>query len=302
MRNLIGFVLIFNILSLSGCGEKGEYVAKVGKDVFTEQTLEGRISKLPQQYQEIIHSNKEKFLNDVISDSLLYQEAMRQGIDKQPDIKELFEQAKKKILIAKLLQETVDSTNVVDEDQMRAFYDANLDTFKTPEIVRASHIMVKTEPEARKTLGELKQGASFTDLARERSIDPSGKRGGDLGFFKKGQIEPDFEKACFSLNTGELSGVVKTKYGYHIILLTDRTLPSVEKFADVKERIKEHLLAQKRKASFEQLVMALKTKFKVIVNESSPFLVSQEEKKDDADVQNDIERIENEDVSKDAKS
>lgn len=297
MRYFINIVIIINILILSGCGQESDYVAKVGNEVLTQQKLQERIGKLPEQYQDIIQTNKEKFVNDVISDSLLYQEALRQDIDKDPDIKKLFEQAKRKILIAKLLQETVDSKNAVDADQLRAFFDANLDKFKTPEIIRASHIMLKTEPEARKILGELNQGATFSDLAREKSIDPSGKRGGDLGFFKKGQLEPDFERACFSLSTGEMSGVIKSKYGYHIILLTDRKLPSVEMFVDVKERIQQYLVAQKRKTAFEQLIIALKTKFNVIVNESSPFFLPIEEPVDVEIVKNDSERMTNEKIS-----
>jgi parvulin-like peptidyl-prolyl isomerase len=87
--------------------------------------------------------------------------------------------------------------------------------------VRASHILVKKESEAKKILESLKNGASFSKLAEEHSECPSGKKGGDLGWFGRGKMVPEFEKAAFSLKKGEISDLVKTKFGYHIIKVND---------------------------------------------------------------------------------
>ncbi len=87
--------------------------------------------------------------------------------------------------------------------------------------VKANHILVKTEGEARKIVEELKKGASFTKLAEQHSQCPSKKKGGDLGWFGRGKMVPEFEKAAFSLKKGETSDVVKTKFGYHIIRVND---------------------------------------------------------------------------------
>ena len=87
--------------------------------------------------------------------------------------------------------------------------------------VKASHILVKTRSEAEKLLGELKKGASFSTLAQQHSECPSRKKGGDLGWFGRGKMVPEFEKAAFSLKKGELSDIVKTQFGYHIIKVTD---------------------------------------------------------------------------------
>lgn len=87
--------------------------------------------------------------------------------------------------------------------------------------VKASHILVKTESEARKILGELKKGANFAKLAKQFSECPSKKKGGDLGWFGRGKMVREFEKAAFSLKKGEISDIVKTQFGYHIIKLTD---------------------------------------------------------------------------------
>ncbi len=87
--------------------------------------------------------------------------------------------------------------------------------------IKVSHILIRTEDEAKAILEELKRGASFSKLAQEKSLCPSKKRGGDLGFFGRGRMVKEFENAAFTLKKGEISGKVKTKFGYHIIKKTD---------------------------------------------------------------------------------
>ncbi len=86
--------------------------------------------------------------------------------------------------------------------------------------VKASHILVKKHSEASRILDEIKKGADFTELAKKHSLCPSGKKGGNLGFFQRGQMVKEFEQTAFSLKKGELSEVVKTQFGYHIIKRT----------------------------------------------------------------------------------
>ena len=88
--------------------------------------------------------------------------------------------------------------------------------------VRASHILVKTEEEAREILDELKKGSNFEKLAQLKSNCPSGRRGGDLGFFGRGMMVSGFEAASFSLDVGEVSEPVKTEFGWHILKVTDK--------------------------------------------------------------------------------
>ena len=87
--------------------------------------------------------------------------------------------------------------------------------------VKVSHILVNKESEAKAVLDELQKGISFSKLAQEKSICPSGKRGGDLGFFTRGKMVKEFETAAFALKKSEISGIVKTRFGYHLIKKTD---------------------------------------------------------------------------------
>ncbi len=88
--------------------------------------------------------------------------------------------------------------------------------------VKASHILVKTEEEAKKLKQEIANGKDFAELAKQVSLCPSGQNGGDLGYFTKGQMVKEFENACFSMNVGDVSNPIKTQFGYHLIYLTDK--------------------------------------------------------------------------------
>ncbi len=112
---------------------------------------------------------------------------------------------------------------VVTDEQIAAYYNEHTADFETPEMVRASHILVETEADAQAALDRIKAGADFGEVAAAVSMDPvSAQSGGDLGFFATGEMVREFEDAAFALKVGEVSGIVKTDYGYHIIQVSDR--------------------------------------------------------------------------------
>ncbi|MFH1791430.1 MAG: peptidyl-prolyl cis-trans isomerase [Candidatus Omnitrophota bacterium] len=268
--NIIYAVILIG--AVAGCAKKEPAVAVVNNERITEADFDNRVSKLPERYQDMIRADMKKFLDEVIADTLLYQEGVREGLDKKPEVQAVIEEARRKIIIAKLLDEKIDSAIKVDEDEAKNYYAINLDEFRTPEILRASHIMVRDPTEAAAIAGILAGGADFEELARTKSIDASGLKGGDIGNFVRGQVDPDFEKACFTMNEGEISGVVKTRFGYHVIKLTERKPPAVEKFDEVKNRISQNLLVQKKKRAFNELVEGLKNKARIVINEDSRLL------------------------------
>jgi len=163
----------------------------------------------------------------------------------------------------------------VTPEEVKAFYDGNPDLFKTPEMVRASHILVKVDKEASgeekaKALAKIKaiekrikSGEDFALVAKEVSDCPSKDDGGDLNFFHKGQMVPPFEKAAFSLKPGETSDIVETEFGYHIIKLTDRKTAGTMSFDEVKSRIEQHLKNEKMSQEFPKYVETFKSKAKI---------------------------------------
>ena len=150
---------------------------------------------------------------------------------------------------------------------MRKYYDEHKAEFKTPELWRASHILVATDKEARDILDALAKGAKFEDLAKEKSMDATSSRGGDIGFFRAGQLVPDFEKAALKLNMGQTSDVIHTQFGYHVIKLTDKREPGAEDFEKARGKIESELKKKKRAELFDKLVTDLKNKYGVFIDE-----------------------------------
>ena len=177
--------------------------------------------------------------------------------DLEMDEKDLREYTRRDLLISHFVETTFVSKAAVSEAEIRAFYDKNPDKFKRDETVKASHILIgadsnasaadkkKAHEKADKLRKELAGGADFAALAKGNSTCPSSQQGGDLGSFGKGQMVPPFEKAAFALKPGEVSDVVETQFGYHIIKLTERNPAATVDFKDAKAKIEEFLKGQK---------------------------------------------------------
>lgn len=261
------------MIAACGCSRKpgadGRVLARVSNQAITERDLKAKIAKMPPYYQNIVAKNPKRYVEDMIVEMLCYEEGVRKGIDRDKEVKEVVNEAKRKIVTAKLIKNEVEDKIVVTEDEIKKYYDAHKDEFKSPEMWRASHILVTDEKEAKTMLDELAKGAKFEDLAKAHSIDATASRGGDVGFFKLGQLVPDFEKACLKLNVGQTSDIVRTQFGYHIIRLTDKREPGVKSYDEAKRAIEAEIRKEKRNELFNTLVLKLKTKYGVAVNESA---------------------------------
>lgn len=152
---------------------------------------------------------------------------------------------RKEMLIAEHNKSVKDKTEITD-DEAKAYFDKFEENLT---IVRASHILVQTEEEGNIILGRLKNGEDFAELAKEESMDGSAVNGGDLGYFPKGKMIAEFEEIAFSLEPGQVSDLVKTEVGYHIIKVDDRK----DSFDDLKEDIKTLLKEDKYLETIEKL-------------------------------------------------
>lgn len=175
--------------------------------------------------------------------------------------KDLREYTRRDLLISKFVESTIVAKIKVTEEDARAFYNQNPDKFSRSESVKASHILIgvdakasadekkKAADKAEKLRKELAGGADFAALAKGNSTCPSSQQGGDLGFFGKGQMVPAFEKAAFTLKPGEISDVVETQFGYHIIRVTEKKPAETVSFKEAQARIEEYLKGQKINAA-----------------------------------------------------
>lgn len=186
------------------------------------------------------------------------EEEFRKGLAQQDlSEKELRELIRRNLVIENHIQQTIAAKVTVSEQEVRAFYDNNPETFTMPEQMRASHILImvdqqasaadkqKARAKADDLLKQIRAGADFAKLAQEQSGCPSSKQGGDLGFFGKGQMVKPFEDAVWAMKTGEVSGVVETQFGYHIIKLTEKRAKDKMPFDALKGRIEESLKQRK---------------------------------------------------------
>ncbi|MDJ0809812.1 MAG: peptidylprolyl isomerase [Desulfobacterales bacterium] len=164
----------------------------------------------------------------------------------------------------------------VSEDEMQAFYDGNPSLFQSPEQVQARHILIKVAPEAdearkkeaRQKIKDLqkkiKAGEDFAALAQAHSEGPSSVKGGDLGLFRRGQMVKPFEEAAFGLQKGEVSDVVETRFGYHLIKVTDRRPAGIISYEEAKGRIADNIKKEKDGKVVREYIEKLRAKAEIV--------------------------------------
>ncbi|HBK61155.1 MAG TPA: foldase [Firmicutes bacterium] len=156
----------------------------------------------------------------------------------------------------------------VGDDALMAFFEENKSDYDQPEMVKASHILVESEEKAKEIQTKLAEGADFAELARDESSDPmSAAEGGDLGFFARGRMVPEFEKAAFAMSAGQTSGIVKSEYGYHIIRVTDRKDAHEATFEEVRGDIERTIKGRQAKSA-QELASELRLEGDITITDS----------------------------------
>jgi peptidyl-prolyl cis-trans isomerase C len=185
------------------------------------------------------------------------------------------EELRQQLSAKKYVQEKIVKTQTVELKEIDAFYDENKEKFKMPELVHARHILItldkdadkKQKQQASETLKKLKKelakGADFAELAKKHSKGPSAPKGGDLGFFRRGQMVKPFEDAVFKLKPGEVSDIVETRFGYHLIKLEEKQPSRVIAKEEVAGRIEGYLLQVKYEESLNKEIELLKKNAKI---------------------------------------
>ncbi|RQW78181.1 MAG: peptidylprolyl isomerase [Geobacter sp.] len=192
--------------------------------------------------------------------------------------KELVNIVRKDIVINTLLEQEIVSKITVSKADSRKFYDDNPDKFKMPENYHASHILLSVDPQAKPeekqkarekadaVRKKILAGEDFATLAKAESSCPSKEQGGDLGTFGKGEMVPEFEKATAALKPGQISEVVETQFGYHIIKLIEKKDAGLVKYDEAKEKIDNYLKQNQMQKAIMEYIAGLKTKAKIEKN------------------------------------
>lgn len=203
---------------------------------------------------------RKQLLDELVNQEMFYLDAKDQGLDKDEEFLTELENAKENILKQMAIKKLLDSIEVSDEE-IKEYFEANKAQFVKPESVRAQHILVKDEETASDLLAKIKEGKSFEEVAKDNSECPSKAQGGDLGEFSRGQMVPEFEEVAFKLAVGELSDLVKTQFGYHIIKVTAKNEAGEKSFEEVAPQIKNQLLAMKQNTEYLNKTNSLRSKY-----------------------------------------
>lgn len=221
-------------------------------------------------YEQLPEDIQKRVVEQAVERKLLIKQAKSEGIQNSSEFKSALEDAKEDLTLEVWMRQQMNNTKVSEGD-VRGFYDQNKEKFVQPESVRARHILVDSEKEAKDIIAELgKAGAKasdkFSELAKSKSKDPGAQNGGDLGYFSKEQMVPEFATAAFGLNKGSYTKTpVKTQFGYHVIFSDDKKAQSVLPFEDVKQTIEQNLKIQKFRDSVSTTAKKLREKAQVTI-------------------------------------
>ena len=223
--------------------------------------------QVPEDYK--LQLDKSTALDQVISEKLLIQEANNMGLEKDNDVLEQIKKMTEQILVQALIQREILDKVAVSDEEVSEYYEKNKDSFTEKEQIHLYNILVETEEEAKVILEQLKAGGDFSEIAKEKSTGPSAAQGGDLGYLTKGTVIPEIDEVVFALELEELSEVVKTDFGFHILKITEKKPETVRTLEEVKEEILQTLLPVKQKEAFDNLLEELKGKAEIEINEEA---------------------------------
>lgn len=239
--------------AVAAAAEDDPVVAKIdGAEIRRSQALEVR-RRLPAQMQQVPdHLILPVLVNIVIDTKVVAAEARRQNLQDDPEVRDQIARLEELVLEQILIARTVEE-KVTDED-VQERYQTMVETAEGGEEIRARHILVEKEDEAKAVIAELQKGADFVELAKEKSTGPSAPQGGDLGYFGQGQMVPAFSEAAFGLDVGAFTETpVQTQFGWHVIKLEDRRTKAPPTFEEVSEQIRGELAREARAAYVEEL-------------------------------------------------
>lgn len=234
----------------------GEKFGDLAKDRLLDMLIDEKLQLIKADELGISVSDEE--VNEEIENAKKYfetEEKFNEFLKGQSmDLEYFKDSAKKEMTMRKLFESLTEKISITD-DEVKSYYDSHQDEFMS---VKASHILLDSKEEAEQMLQRVKSGENFNELAQQYSKDPSAKENkGDLNYFRHGDMVEPFEKAAFALKPGEISDIVQTDFGFHIIKVEDSKL---DKFEDIKEELKGSMLNDKKSAEYEKLLEEMREK------------------------------------------
>lgn len=252
--------------SLNPWEEKAKILDRLIEEKLIDQQCKKRAIRVSSRdIEEAIEDVKRR---NAITDEQLKKALMADGLSWEDYRQEL----KRQIMRGKLISRVVREDFSLDDEALKGFYIQHIERFKEPDQIRVSHILIMIPQDADDLLAEallhkggiildrLRRGEDLGELARLYSDDASAKNGGDLGFFKRGELLPELDRIIFNMQPGELSGLVRTKVGFHIIKVTEKKEGQVIPFEEVMEKVKDQYIEEESQRRFKGWLQKVKAK------------------------------------------
>ena len=232
--------------------QESKPVAKVGEVTITEADLDQAMKDMADQFARVPEAErKARALDSLIDFHVLAAAARKAGIDKDPEVMRRVELLRIRALHNGYFEKKVQTA--VTDAELKARFDREMAAATPEKEVKARHILVKTEDEAKAIIKELEGGADFVELAKKKSTGPSGPNGGDLGFFGAGRMVPAFEEAAFKLEKGGYTkDPVRTQFGFHVIKVDETRNKPLPTFEASKQQLRQLMLTEAYTKSIEE--------------------------------------------------
>ena len=256
MRRCAFAAVLMVPVSLQAVSAQDGVVARVGDKVITQEDYSLAEADFRQELAQVPEDRRRSILIDVLVDmELLASAAREEGLDKTDEFERRLGFLRTRALRNAFVEEKI--LNSITSEEIEAEYQEQIKSFKPEQESRARHILVTKKEEAEAIIKELDSGTDFATLAKQKSTGPSGPNGGDLGYFGKGRMVPEFEQAVMALEKGAYTKEpVQTQFGWHVILLEDKRDTSPPPVSDVEDEIRQALVRKK----FETVMEDLKAK------------------------------------------
>jgi peptidyl-prolyl cis-trans isomerase C len=245
--------------SAPGSGQQGKVLAVVDGQPLTEAALLKEAESLPPYVRTILETaqGRAQFLESVITRDLMMREALRRGIDRRPEVADRIAMARKSIVLEALLRDVAEKAPGLSDAALRKIYDANPSLHQVGERVRVSHMLFRDKGRALQILGRAKAGEPFESLMKEVAAT-NDEVAADLGEIERGNFVKEFEVAAFAATPGEVTGPIKTTYGYHVIKVYAKSPAGTISFEEMKPKLLAEQREQAQRDAFEGLIADLR--------------------------------------------
>ncbi len=273
-KAVLALALVLIALLFTACArrEDGEAVARVGGSVLSADEF---YASIPEQLLAVMSlEDQEEALKTWGKTELLYQGGLRRGLDEDPQIRRRLREIERELIAEEYIKGFMADVPDVTEEEARRYFDAHRSDYALQ--VRLAHILVRNRPEAARSLGQIRTGTPFETVAANVSIDQTASLGGDLGYMRRGDMIHELEEIAFSLKVGEVSGVLPSSYGYHIVKVLDRHPGAGQPSFDSRyASVMNFLTSQRRRRAFDDELAELSERAVVVVDTAALRLAAQ---------------------------